>query len=140
MSVISHFSGAQAILALDYPVTIIFNDKPYPSLWHAMIAAMTTNNELRNALSDNQFIMNPEIIKDLWAQVDDLREYRLKVVEMLFKKYAPYSLIEQLLMYTSEDDELVYVSDPSGIVGKVTMMIRKGRTLPQVLQELTLQN
>lgn len=140
MSLINNFSGAQEIFALDYPCSIVFNDMPYPSLWHSMIAAMTTNHDLRQALSDNRFIMHPQIIKDLWEQVDDMREYRLKVVDMLYQKYAPYRLLPQLLTYMSEDDELSYPSDPSRIVAKVTKFIRKGKTFSESIQALDLQD
>lgn len=140
MSIISHFGGAQEFLALDYPCSVTFNGLPYPSLWHAMIAAMTTNQDLRQALSDNRFVMNPQIIKDLWEQVDDMREYRLKIIEMLYQKYAPYRLLPQLLSYMNEDDDLAYPSDPSRIVAKVTKFIRKGKTISESIQSLELQD
>ena len=139
MAKISSFGGAQEFLNLDFPCSMVWNNQPFPSLWHSMIAGMTTNKDLRNALSDNQFIMNPQIIADLWSQVEDLHEYRMQVVEMVFNKYAPFSLLNSLLAYTTDEDEFIYQADPSRVVGITTQLIRKGRSLPEVLQALGLQ-
>ena len=133
---IYNFGGAQEFLALDYHCNILWNGKLYPSLWHALIAAMTTNDDLRTALSDNRFIMDQRIIADLWSQVQDKEAYKVKVIEQVFAKYAPNNLLNELLAHTSKDDELIYLADPTGVIGKVTMLIRNGLSLPQVLNSL----
>lgn len=134
---IFQFGGAQEFLALDHRCNIPWNGKLYPSLWHAMIAAMTTNDELRTALADDRFIMDHRIIADLWAQVQDKEAYKVKVIEQVFTKYAPNTLLSELLAHTDRDDEIVYQADPTGVIGKVTMLVRNGITLPQVLSRLS---
>ena len=104
-----------------------------------MVAGMTKDRDIRNALSDNRYAMYPQVIASLWKQVTDVPDYKIKVVDMIISKYTNPSLMNMLLSYTNNNDQLVYVTDPTGIVGDVTMMIRKGRNAGEILQTLNLQ-
>ena len=139
MSKISVFSDAQEFLNLDYPCSIVFHNKPYPSLWHAMIAGMTLDEYVQNLLSDDKFIMNQENISKLWREPRDFRDYKMNVVDMVASKYAAPDMLNQLIQYTSDNDEFIYAADPSGVVGSATAMLRKGRSVGEILQALNLQ-
>lgn len=139
MSKINVFSGAQEFLNLDYPCSIIFCGKPFPSLWHSMVAAMTLDEDIKNRISDNQFNLTPSTIANLWKEVWDYKKYKIDVVDMVASKYANPILLNRLLSCTTDCDEFVYAADPSGVVGIATAMLRQGRNVSEILQALELQ-
>lgn len=97
---ITRFIGPWEFLSLGYPFELMFEGIRYPSLAHAWVATMTTDQEMRHILAEVPNLGRLERLRKIMEVRPDWESIRMTVLEQLCREKFSNPTLRATLLVT----------------------------------------